>query len=518
MQFGLSRLLGPGDDAAPRHRFFTIGLTTYIFLAAGSFSFANAADALVNEATVPTYHADAERSGHYVFPGLTWTTAPNMRMDRAFDGRVAGNIYAQPLYWHPAGANVGLVIVATEDNSVTALDSKTGVAVWERRLGPPVSGHTACGNIKPLGITGTPVIDESRAALYLDAMVNREDGPRHVVFGLSLADGSVLPGWPVDVAESLRAIGMNFDPPAQNQRGALTLIDDRLYLPFGGHFGGGCGRGYHGWVVGMQVDKPSVFAAWTTVADGAGVWAPGGASYDGHDLFVATGYKFGDDEWGGQQAVLRLPLDLVWQRKTENYFAPEDWSRSGALGVANPLPLDLPDGASGTALLLALKVGGAYLFDRNNLGGIGHPAAEQQLGSSYIFSPAAYRSERDMLVVFQSYGPNCPGHRDNGLTALRISAGPPATMRREWCNGVNSGGAPIVTTSDERADPIVWLVGAEGDGRLHGLRGDTGQEIVTSEPIDIEPDQLRHFVTILSAGGRLYVAGDGHVFAFGLSH
>jgi hypothetical protein len=64
----------------------------------------------------------------------------------------------------------------------------------------------------------------------------------------------------------------------------------------------------------------------------------------------------------------------------------------------------------------------------------------------------------------------------------------------------------------------VWLVGAEGDGRLHGLRGDTGQEIVTSEPIDIEPDQLRHFVTILSAGGRLYVAGDGHVFAFGLSH
>jgi hypothetical protein len=45
-------------------------------------------------------------------------------------------------------------------------------------------------------------------------------------------------------------------------------------------------------------------------------------------------------------------------------------------------------------LLLALKVGGAYLFDRNNLGGIGHPAAEQQLGSSYIFSPAAYRKRR----------------------------------------------------------------------------------------------------------------------------
>ena len=46
------------------------------------------------------------------------------------------------------------------------------------------------------------------------------------------------------------------------------------------------------------------------------------------------------------------------------------------------------------------------------------------------------------------------------------------------------------------------------------FRGDTGQEVevFTSNPLP----GLRHFVTILAAAGRLYVAGDGQVFAFGL--
>ena len=36
---------------------------------------APAARAADNDPTVPTYHADAARSGHYVVPGLTWANA-----------------------------------------------------------------------------------------------------------------------------------------------------------------------------------------------------------------------------------------------------------------------------------------------------------------------------------------------------------------------------------------------------------------------------------------------------------
>jgi hypothetical protein len=72
-------------------------------LAAVTLVCAPAASAAENDATVPTYHADAARSGHYVVPGLTWARAGDVRRDAAFDGRVPGNVYAQPLYWRPAG-------------------------------------------------------------------------------------------------------------------------------------------------------------------------------------------------------------------------------------------------------------------------------------------------------------------------------------------------------------------------------------------------------------------------------
>ena len=70
-----------------------------------------------------------------------------------------------------------------------------------------------------------------------------------------------------------------------------------------------------------------------------------------------------------------------------------------------------------------------------------------------------------------------------------------------------------MTTSDESgADPIVWIVGAEGDHRLHGFRGDTGEPL-TSPGERLEG--LRHFTTILAANDHLYVADDARIYAVG---
>jgi outer membrane protein assembly factor BamB len=150
-----------------------------------------------------------------------------VHLDRAFDGRVSGHIYAQPLYWHGSGPNSALLFVATEDNVVQALDANTGTAVWRRTLGSPVPRSALpCGNINPLGITGTPVIDDATQAIYLDAAIDDRSGPHHQIFGLSLKDGSTLEGWPIDVANSLRAKGLVFNARDQNQRAALTILDD----------------------------------------------------------------------------------------------------------------------------------------------------------------------------------------------------------------------------------------------------------------------------------------------------
>src|SRR5260370_10738741 len=140
-------------------------------------------------------------------------------------------------------------MVATEQDDVLALAAADGSPLWAAHLGTPVPlGALPCGNIDPLGITGTPVIDPAARVIYVNAMTTPDDGTtkQHLIYALSLDDGSTLTGWPVDV-NTLSFGGVTFDSTVQNQRGALLLSGGSLYVPYGGHWGD-CGT-YHGWVV-----------------------------------------------------------------------------------------------------------------------------------------------------------------------------------------------------------------------------------------------------------------------------
>jgi outer membrane protein assembly factor BamB len=477
------------------------------------------ASAAVDAASVLAYHGGANRSGHVVVPGLTLDRARNVHLDPKFRGEIAGHVYAQPLYWHPSGSDPGLLFAATEDDTVYALDADTGSTVWRVSLGKPAPRSSLpCGNINPLGITGTPIIDESTQTVYLDAVSIYGDRPQHLIFRLSLRDGSTLSGWPVNVADALRPKSLDFNARDQNQRGALTIVGDRVYVPYGGHYGD-CGQ-YHGWVIGVSLHDPKDVIAWATRARGGGVWAPGGISYDGRSLFAATGNTMDAKEWADGEAVIRLGLDLQRSDRPQDYFAPNDWralDRADAdLGGTNPLPLDVPGRGGLHALLLALgKDGKAYLLDRNNLDGIGGALAVSAVSDGPIrTAPAAYRVGDAVLVAFQGEGSACPTRVSNvELTVLSIRSEPKPSIATAWCGSLRGAGAPIVTTSDEQgSDPIVWIVGAEGDDRLHGFRGDTGVPLTTDSAEVMKG--LRHFVTILAANDHLYVAADGRVYAF----
>jgi hypothetical protein len=139
------------------------------------------------EHLVLAYHAHPDRSGNFIVPALTWERSRALRLDVAFHAQVSGHVYAQPLYWREAGSNSGMLLVATEDNIVYALHAGTGKEIWSRSLGKSVPlSLLRCGNIDPIGITGTPVIDKSTTSVFLDAMVDGSSGPRHLVFGISL--------------------------------------------------------------------------------------------------------------------------------------------------------------------------------------------------------------------------------------------------------------------------------------------------------------------------------------------
>ncbi len=83
-----------------------------------------------------------------------------------------------------------------------------------------------------------------------------------------------------------------------------------------------------------------------------------------------------------------------------------------------------------------------------------------------------------------------------------------------WCASENGRGSPIVTTTDGKANPIVWAVGAEGDNRLHGFRGDTGAVVFSGDGPGDAMSEVRRFQTLIAADGHLYVVADGQVYAF----
>ena len=81
-----------------------------------------------------------------------------------------GNVYAQPLYIE-GGPSGPVVIAVTESNNVYALNATTGAIVWQRNVGTAVTSGLPCGNINPLGITGTPIVDLASRSLFFDAEV-----------------------------------------------------------------------------------------------------------------------------------------------------------------------------------------------------------------------------------------------------------------------------------------------------------------------------------------------------------
>jgi hypothetical protein len=130
-----------------------------------------------------------------------------------------------------------------------------------------------------------------------------------------------------------------------------------------------------------------------------------------------------------------------------------------------------------------------------------------------LVGPLLYRWRDAAYVAFEGTAPHCAHWWSGGaVTVLRLRAGTPPAMDTAWCAAASGAGAPIVTTTDGNADPIGWILGAEGDNRLHGFRGDDGSALFTGPPLA----GLRHFQTLIAADSRLFVGADGRLYAFGL--
>ena len=512
-------------------------------------------DAAQQDAAPPSYgasvlqhHNSAARSGLYKDAAITRASAKQLHLDATFVAKLNGPTYAQPLFFDAMGAGKDLVIIGTEQDEVTAFDASNGAIVWQKKLGTPVKHSTlpsGCANIDPLGITSTGVIDPATRTVYMAAMTTDDDSvtKKHRIFALSLDDGAIKSGWPVDVSAALT--NPKFDSLFQHQRGALALLGGTLYVPYGGHFE--CG-GHNGWVVAVPTKDPTQTTAWRTRAPEGGVWAPGGIASDGTSLFITTGQSSQTaGPWADSKGLLRLtPPGPTFSTDAADYWAPTDWLSQGQdVGSAQPLPLDMPD-STPSKLLVAFARGGGrmVLLDRDNLGGVGGEIVKRAaVTSDIITAPITYTTDKGTYVVFNGYGTGCPNGKAGNLTAVKVTPGSPPTLSTAWCAVTNGNGIPMVTTTDGTHESVVWAVGTEGldpksngtipgDQRLHGFDGDTGEVLYDGGAASIADGGVdggsaeggaptgdtmtltRRYTTPIAAKGRIFVGADDRLYAF----
>src|SRR6516165_6587932 len=199
-----------------------------------------------SRADVLTYHYDNQRTGlNPAETGLNPASVSGLKQQWSFP--VDGDVYAQPLYVSSIvinGARHNELIVATEMDSVYALDADTGSLLWKTSLIP--SGEAAvtsnCNDLPgTVGITGTPVIDRFHNKILAVAYTRTAFGHKlYRLHSLDLLTGrdtaspeiaATFPGsFPaVDTSGGL----VHFNAAEERQRAALLLVNGIVYVAFG---------------------------------------------------------------------------------------------------------------------------------------------------------------------------------------------------------------------------------------------------------------------------------------------
>ncbi len=417
------------------------------------------------------YHHDP--AGRGVAPPVNLSPAHLSWRSTALDGQ----LYGEPL------VDGSSVVVATENDTVYALNVVTGAIRWSTHLGPPVTAsRLPCGDISPtVGITSTPVIDAHRREVFVVADLGGASAPRHLLFGLRLSSGSVELRRPVDPP--------GVDTAALLQRSALTLDRGRVVFGYGGNYGD-CST-YHGWIVSVPErggpTRTYELDAAPGEAQGA-VWLGGAApEIDGHgNVWFAAGngsVVTPGAPYDGSDSVVELSARL----QLRQYFAPSDWTADNAhdrdLGSGAPALV-----ANGL-VVQAGKSERAFLLSATHLGGIGGQRAtlEPFCGGDVDGGNAVVGD-----VVFM------PCQR--GIVAVRATATPPRITVLWQAPGV--GGPPIV------ADGQLWAISQSG--LLEALNSATGA-VVQQFAIG---RTANHFPTPSVGDGRLFAPGLDRVFAF----
>ncbi|GAB3659520.1 hypothetical protein GCM10027596_17020 [Nocardioides korecus] len=380
----------------------------------------------------PTYQHTADRAGRVA-------AGPRGALKVGWRADLEGAVYGQPLVLGDT------LVVATEENQVYGLDARTGRQRWRTDLGTPQPrAGLPCGNIDPLGVTGTPAYDPATRRLFVAA---ETEGGAHTLWSLDPTDGRKDWHRSLDTQPDRNRL-------AEQQRGALLVTQGRVVTVFGG-LAGDCDD-YVGYAASVPTDGRGATTSYAVpTAREAGMWATPGAvaSPDGMGtpagtVLVASGNGAElKGRWDGSDSVIELDAASMRRRSV---FAPSSWKDDNVkdldLGSSSPVPVPARQ-----RVVIAGKRGTVYLL-KTPFGGIGSEVA--QLDGCRAFGGSAVVGSS---VVMGCHGPDAIRLlrvRRDGLswawTAKGLFTAPVVAGRRVYVADRETGDLVVLSLSSGR--------------------------------------------------------------------
>jgi hypothetical protein len=512
-----------------------------------------AAMSLAAQVNILTYHNDRARTGQNMAETtLTPANVNSSTFGKLFLATLDGLVDAQPLYVSglslPNQGTHNVLIAATENDSMYALDADTGTTLWHTSLlatGETPSDNRGCAQVTPqIGITATPVIylksPTVGGTIYAVAMSKDSSGNYHQrLHALSLTTGSELPDSPVEIQAKFPGSGANssggyviFDPKQYKERAGLLLLNGIVYLSWASH----CDHPpYTGWILGYSAStlvQITVLNVTPNGTDGA-IWASGaglaadsiGNIYllDANGTFDTTLNSLGfpiNGDFGN--AFLKLST-AGNQLAVSDYFAmyntvPESQSDTD-LGSGGALVLPNQKDSSGNVWRLAVgagKDGNLYLANRDNMGKFNpqnNSGLYQEIAGAMehgVWSMPAYYNGR----IY--YGGVYDSIRAFQFLDARLSATPVSLTTTIF---PYPGATPSISASGS-TNGILWAVENSSPAVLHAYVAENlSQELYNSNQAPNGRDQFgpgNKFMTPSIANGKVYVGTPTGVAGFGL--
>ena len=467
---------------------------------------------------------------------------------------VDGKVDAQPLFAAglalPTGTH-NLLYVATEHDSVYALDATTGAQAWKTSIlgtGETTSDNHNCGQISPeIGITSTPVLDRAHGpngAIFVVGMTRDAAGASHQrLHALDLLTGAELPGSPTEITATYPGTGANsqngsvlFDPDKYAERVGLLLLNGTIYTAWTSH----CDeQPYTGWVMGYSENTLAQTTVLNLTPNGSegSVWMSGyglAADTAGNIYFLdangtldngfsANGFPSHNDFGNALIKLSTTNGTLAVADFFEPYNTVQESNADQDLGSGGAMLLpDLTDATGATRHLVvgAGKDGNIYLGDRDNLGKFNQSAANnsnlyQELpgalpggafsGPAFFNNTVFYAGVSDHLKAFT-------------LTNALLSTAPTSQSAATF---PYPGATPAVSANGA-ANAIIWAVESPTSATavLHAFDAtNLAHELYNSNQAPNSRDafgQGNKFITPLIINGTVYIGTPNSVAVFGL--